>query len=256
MQDFDLLIRANSKELNKLRICFIVSFCAHIILLSYGYISSLLNVHLDLNLKDGKEALVLVDVCSRVQRVEKNENIQREKIRLKEDVVPFVAKQRSKEMQESIKLVLARDARARSSLKNKLIMKNATPKKRLRIKKQESRKGVVTSNSILQAPSIATNATLRQRGIKKKAKINSDVMPHYPEICRKNGEEGIVVCKVSVSHDGRAGKIIIYKSCGISALDNSAKEFLQQAIYEPAINFYNQYIDSERIFKIVFKLDG
>ena len=100
------------------------------------------------------------------------------------------------------------------------------------------------------------NATQRKRGVKRKAKIHSNITPVYPFECREQGQEGKVVCEVWISGSGSLTRVKVTKSSGVGPLDEAAVAFLQQASYSPAENYFGEAVASQRKFTINFKLDG
>jgi protein TonB len=58
--------------------------------------------------------------------------------------------------------------------------------------------------------------------------------PSYPQVSRRRGEEGLVVLRVRVLGDGRAGELEVAESSGHRRLDNAALETVRKWRFIPA----------------------
>ncbi|MEO0318482.1 MAG: hypothetical protein RL404_2159 [Pseudomonadota bacterium] len=58
--------------------------------------------------------------------------------------------------------------------------------------------------------------------------------PTYPTMSKRNGEQGTVVLRVLVRHDGTAGSVEVKSSSGFPRLDNAAVEAVRSWRFNPA----------------------
>ncbi len=58
--------------------------------------------------------------------------------------------------------------------------------------------------------------------------------PAYPTMSKRNGEQGTVVLRVQVRHDGTAGSVEVKSSSGFPRLDNAAVEAVKTWRFNPA----------------------
>lgn len=79
--------------------------------------------------------------------------------------------------------------------------------------------------------------------------------PVYPEISRRNGEQGKVILRVLVRNDGTAGPVLINQSSGYERLDHSAIEAVKQWTFNIATQDGNPIEKWYRI-PISFSLDN
>lgn len=57
--------------------------------------------------------------------------------------------------------------------------------------------------------------------------------PHYPQLARLRGQEGLVLLTVEVLPDGRVGQVVVKQSSGYSLLDHSAIEAVKKWSFIP-----------------------
>jgi protein TonB len=67
--------------------------------------------------------------------------------------------------------------------------------------------------------------------VSKKPKVIKQVAPRYPELARKAGIEGQVVCEIVVGKDGRVKKARVVKS--VPMLDEAALNAVKQWVFSP-----------------------
>jgi len=68
--------------------------------------------------------------------------------------------------------------------------------------------------------------------VQEKPVLLKQALPHYPEIARKVGVEGIVVVKVLIDKKGNVEKAEIFKS--VPALDDAALKAAKKCTFKPA----------------------
>ena len=65
-------------------------------------------------------------------------------------------------------------------------------------------------------------------------KLPATAKPVYPRLSRRLGEEGIVILKVFVTAEGRAGQVQLHNSSGHPLLDESALLTVRTWRFQPA----------------------
>lgn len=58
--------------------------------------------------------------------------------------------------------------------------------------------------------------------------------PHYPEVARRQGQEGTVEMHVYIDDDGKVTRVELANSSGHELLDRSARQALEQWRFQPA----------------------
>jgi len=61
--------------------------------------------------------------------------------------------------------------------------------------------------------------------------------PPYPMVARRMGYNGKVILNVEVLAEGRAGQVLLHKSCGYEILDNAALRTVKTWKFSPAKHF-------------------
>ena len=77
--------------------------------------------------------------------------------------------------------------------------------------------------------------------------------PAYPRLARRNGEEGTVLLRVLVTHEGRAARLELDRSSGFPLLDGAALEAVKEWRFVPASKGAEPVEDWVRV-PIVFRL--
>jgi periplasmic protein TonB len=83
----------------------------------------------------------------------------------------------------------------------------------------------------------------------------SNPPPRYPLIARRNGEEGTVMLKVLVTHDGRPASVSLEATSGSHHLDRAALETVKNWRFAPARQGA-QPVKAWVLVPIVFRLEG
>lgn len=79
------------------------------------------------------------------------------------------------------------------------------------------------------------------------------IKPHYPYSARRQGREGGVELEVAISKEGRVTELKVTKSSGTPELDESAKQAILKATFEPA-KLKNKPVAARVVLTIVFRL--
>jgi protein TonB len=70
--------------------------------------------------------------------------------------------------------------------------------------------------------------------IEKEVVMQNPLMPKYPKVSRRKGEEGVVTLMAEVSKSGVVTSVNILKSSGYPRLDAAAVEAMKSAVFHPA----------------------
>ena len=79
--------------------------------------------------------------------------------------------------------------------------------------------------------------------------------PLYPPLSRRQGEEGKVLLKVSVSAQGAAEQVEVHKSSGFTRLDNAARDAVLRWRFVPARRG-DEPVAASVLVPITFALEG
>jgi protein TonB len=91
----------------------------------------------------------------------------------------------------------------------------------------------IGDGSSSEAGSGATT-TRAEPGVRARPRYRSNPEPIYPASARLRRQEGLVLLRVDVTADGRASRVALEKSAGVSALDEAALEAVRGWEFEPA----------------------
>jgi TonB family protein len=100
---------------------------------------------------------------------------------------------------------------------------------------------------------VETPPSPKPKGASQPPKVLNWTDPPYPPEARKQGVEGTVKLRVTVSAQGTAQAVAIAQSSGNAALDEAAVMHLQRARFAPALHDGNP-IDSTIVFRVKFRL--
>ena len=78
--------------------------------------------------------------------------------------------------------------------------------------------------------------------------------PPYPQLASRMGWGGKVVLNVEVLADGKAGQVLLHKSCGHEILDNAALQTVKTWRFTPARRFGHE-VTEWFLVPVVFKLE-
>lgn len=85
-----------------------------------------------------------------------------------------------------------------------------------------------------QQESAEQDANLKQKGVESAASSIRPVIPRYPPLSRRRGEEGTVIISLKVTADGRPEDIQIRQSSGYPLLDKAARSAIMRSRFTPA----------------------
>ena len=72
--------------------------------------------------------------------------------------------------------------------------------------------------------------------VRSVARAADNVRPEYPRAAREAGWEGMVLLRVEVLHDGRAGSVTLHRSSGHTILDDAALSAVRRWRFIPAMD--------------------
>jgi protein TonB len=78
--------------------------------------------------------------------------------------------------------------------------------------------------------------------------------PPYPQLATRMGWQGKVILNVEVLDDGKAGQVLLHKSCGHEILDNAALQTVKSWRFTPARRF-GHTVTEWFLVPVVFKLE-
>lgn len=82
---------------------------------------------------------------------------------------------------------------------------------------------------------IATPSAAATRGIDREADVREHPSPVYPYPCRKRGQEGDVIVRVTVSPEGKAEETVVERPSPYKLLNESALAAARRAEFIPAL---------------------
>lgn len=88
-----------------------------------------------------------------------------------------------------------------------------------------------------------------------KADYLNNPRPPYPMVARRMGYNGKVILNVEVLAEGRAGQVLLHKSCGYEILDNAALQTVKTWKFSPAKRL-GQPVTQWFLVPIKFSLEG
>ena len=76
----------------------------------------------------------------------------------------------------------------------------------------------------------------RVEAARSKARPGQNARPEYPRTAREEGWEGIVMLRVEILADGKAGIVSVHQTSGHAVLDNAALNAVQRWRFSPAMD--------------------
>ena len=101
---------------------------------------------------------------------------------------------------------------------------------------------------------IEQEGSLEEKGVLSPATMEGVLLPLYPPLSRKKGEEGSVLLEVSIRADGRPHGVRVLRSSGHKRLDRSAVHALENVRFTPARRLGLE-VDSTSTFDVSFTLE-
>jgi protein TonB len=86
------------------------------------------------------------------------------------------------------------------------------------------------------SPATRSGGVAREGGSREaRPLVARNAAPRYPEFARSKGWQGVVLVRVTVRPDGRAGAVVLYRSSGYSVLDAAALEAVHRWVFTPRL---------------------
>lgn len=94
---------------------------------------------------------------------------------------------------------------------------------------------------------------IQDKGVITEAEPSRSVIPVYPRISQRRGEEGTVTLSIEVFSDGSVGRVALVHSSGYPRLDQAAIKAARMTAFIPAIQM-GHHIDSTTKLSFTFRL--
>lgn len=118
----------------------------------------------------------------------------------------------------------------------------------------EQQSKATNSKPVLSAAKGATDTQTYQAPDFNAAYLNNP-SPAYPPVSRRLGEEGLVMLRVQVTQDGKAGSVELESSSGSNRLDQAALEAVKKWQFVPAKRG-EQSISASVVVPVRFSIEG
>ena len=172
--------------------------------------------------------------------------------------VTMVAPSTLKEVKKSTNLKVKQDFI--KSVSNKKTNDVAKVKK---LKNKKTKEEKIKEETKKQIKDFQTSGQVDQNSTKKTAAISDPIFdaaylqnpaPYYPIVSRNKGAQGKVMLEVRVTKFGKASSVIIKKSSGFFALDEAAKDAVENWDFVPA-HVGSEAVEATVLVPIEFKLN-